>query len=545
MGGPAMGWALEVPGLPWTPPRKDPELGASQSVHSRAAAPAAVPRWDLARGQSRDCWPAPRRFGQHNTAPQPAQRPGDTARTWSHTLIMSATWGSAVGTVTRCLCSLPLSVPSVPSRLLCPVLSCPALLLLPPLCYCAPSHSTPLPESVVLHTAGVRKCSVGRPTCPAMQSIDRASRDHGHEHFHHHSHPFADLQSFVSQLLTLTYLLIFSLPPAPWQDNWQFAHLRWHHPGWQWWPLDWFAHTRSWLHRGTSALYPPDEQCGGTMGWTVRGQLLPLLSARGGSTINQSCLGQHWSWGMRCSTLGWSFCTIPQVHISSTSRIRRLPSVPASRQLVWAKPAIFHAPFLALIGGRPLITLVTLVDWCDTAGDGFGFGVGVRLGESQQPRPPIPECSARPFLWPHQGLPQCWSGRLPNSSSEHNCRCVLAKLFAPSPLHSCGPARPPAQRTKTKSTCPEFGAGATYQPPIQPWKSPQDPSGASVWPHSLRLIMILVMSTHEVHELHDTRWCQKARPRCHRWTHVKTSGWVTSLRTGTSSSLAGPCVLHR
>lgn len=79
----------------------------------------------------------------------------------------------------------------------------------------------------------------------------------------------------------------------------------------------------------------------------------PALS-RGGSTINQSCLGQHWSWGTRCSTLGWSFCTIPQFHNSSTSRIRRLPSVPASRrQLVWAKPAIFHAAFLALIGRRP------------------------------------------------------------------------------------------------------------------------------------------------------------------------------------------------
>lgn len=85
------------------------------------------------------------------------------------------------------------------------------------------------------------------------------------------------------------------------------------------------------------------------------------------------------------------------------------------------------------------------------------------------------------------GLPQCCSGWScsPNSNGEHNCRCLLVKLFAPSPLHSCGSARPPrTKRTKgrqaggrCRSIRPEYGVGATCQPPMQPYRSPQDPLG--------------------------------------------------------------------
>lgn len=179
---------------------------------------------------------------------------------------------------------------------------------------------------------------------------------------------------------------------------------------------------------------------------------------------------------MQCSTLGWSFCTI---HNSTFHLLRESDvcpqSVLASPQPVWAKPAIFHPK--SILGSHRQRDCRGRLLRCDTV----GVGVGVKLGESsQQPRPPSPDCSARPLLWPHQGLPQCWSGHLPNGSSQRNCRCVLVKLLAPSPLHSCGSASPPTtQRTKTKSICPEYGAGATCQPPIQPWKSPQNPSAAS------------------------------------------------------------------
>lgn len=116
---------------------------------------------------------------------------------------------------TLSLLSLSLSVPSArPSLRACPALPCPPL----------PCFSL---LSVVAHPRIPRPCPsqlfCTRPACgnaqsadlPTKQSIDRARRDHAHEPFHHHSQPSADLQSFVLQLLTLTYLLILSLPATP------------------------------------------------------------------------------------------------------------------------------------------------------------------------------------------------------------------------------------------------------------------------------------------------------------------------------------------
>lgn len=150
------------------------------------------PRQDLARDKTRDCWSAPRLFGQHSTAPQThgntAQHPDrHGTHLWSHSLlIMSASLRLCCGdtdtlSLVSCLgrAPVPFSLCLLPCSALLFAL---ALLLLlpthPSLCRCAVSHSSPPPRVsfffFFLHTVGVRKCSVGLP-------LPTIELDHNHK----------------------------------------------------------------------------------------------------------------------------------------------------------------------------------------------------------------------------------------------------------------------------------------------------------------------------------------------------------------------------
>lgn len=90
-------WACDgmSPGLPWTPPRRDPELGASHPAQSRAAAPVcSAPSGSSAGRDERLLVRSPTlRSAQHSTTDTAPQRSTLTTRhAPGHTLIMSASF---------------------------------------------------------------------------------------------------------------------------------------------------------------------------------------------------------------------------------------------------------------------------------------------------------------------------------------------------------------------------------------------------------------------------------------------------------------------
>lgn len=161
----------------------------------------------------RDCWSAPRRFGQHSTAPHStarAQLPADTARTWSHTLIMSATLRLCCGDSDTL--SL-VSVPSGPFRLRCAALRFPALL-----CSASPPslplrtlalHAPARVSCPCTHTVEVRKCY---HAINGLDYLPGRDHDHGHEHDRNHLCESADFHLVATTLLASCDLL--ALPPS-------------------------------------------------------------------------------------------------------------------------------------------------------------------------------------------------------------------------------------------------------------------------------------------------------------------------------------------
>lgn len=181
---------------------------------------------------------------------------------------------------------------------------------------------------------------------------------------------------------------------------------------------------------------------------------------------------------MQCSTLGWSFCTIPQFHISSTSRIRRLPSVSSCQSSTGLGQACDLPK--SILGSHRQTDCRGRLLRCDTQSASALASASNWLSRRN---------SHGPLLLTAQPDHFCGLIKVYRSAGLVICPMVAASATAAAcwsnSLHlaHCTPAaqqahqQPRGQRPSQFVRNTELGPHA--QPPIQPWKSPQNPSGAS------------------------------------------------------------------
>lgn len=229
-----------------------------------------------------------------------------------------------------------------------------------------------------------------------------------------------------------------------------------------------------------------DEQYGGTTQWSVRGQLsIPALSR----AVDQPAII------LSGAALELGYATLH-------SKLVLLYDSTIPHFIYFANPTSALSPCQSPTGLGQACDLPssllgshrqrTVKVGCSLMSHTVGVGVGVKLSESQQPRPPTPDCSARPLLWPHQGLPQCCSGHYPMVAASATAAACWSNS---SDLAHCTPAAQHSHQHPGDKDQVDLSGIRSWSHMPTPDTTLEKPAGSFwglLWPRSPCLTMALM-----------------------------------------------------